>query len=145
MQTFLFCYGTLMAPRLMAAVIGRRVRPEPAILAGYRSARLCGRDYPGVWRDTTAEVSGCCYRLIHRRELGRADRYEGRLYRRKRVTVSTTSGPLLAWVYLPRGPRARRGGHWSTSDFERRTLRRYLRQTLAWRAARFAAGNADGA
>lgn len=139
MQIVLFCYGTLMTPRVMAAVIGRAAHATPATLAGYRSARLRGRDYPGLWPDVDGEVSGCCYHLVHRRELGRTDRYEGSEYRRRRVTVVTARGPLEAWVYLPCSRRARRDGPWSARDFERRAGRRYLRQITAWRAARFAA------
>lgn len=134
MPALLFCYGTLMAPELMAAVIGRRARALPATLAGYRRATLRGRPYPGLWPAPAAQVDGCCYRLHHRRELARADRYEGSEYRRCRVTVATPEGPRTAWVYLPIRGRARSDGPWSARAFARRHRRHYLRRIAAWRS-----------
>lgn len=145
MQTRLFCYGTLMAPRVMAAVIGRRAHPEPASLAGYRVARLRGRIYPGLWPEPAGLVEGSFYRLVHRRELLRVDRYEGSEYRRQQVTVDTAAGPQRAWVYLPRGRLARAGQRWSQRDFERRAMGRYLRKIAGWRAQAFAARIHHGA
>lgn len=145
MQTTLFCYGTLTVPRLMAAVIGRRVAPRAAALTGYRAATLRGRPYPGLWPDPDGRVDGCCYRIGSRRELLRADRYEGREYRRQRVVVETADGPCDAWVYVLRRGRARVGRRWSRRDFERRALRRYLRHITAWHARVFAEHGGGGA
>jgi len=145
MRQPLFCYGTLMEPRLMAAVIGRQARPIPATLDGYQCARLRGRDYPGLWPQADSQVIGCCYWLNHRRELARLDHYEGREYRRRRVTLNTAAGPQLGWVYLPRAGRSKRGRPWSATDFQHRALRRYLRQVIGWRAGSIAAADGGGA
>lgn len=140
MDQWLFCYGTLRAPRLLSALLGRAMAAIPASLDDHVCARLRGRPYPGLWAAPGSRAAGACYRLHHRRELARLDRYEGSEYRRRRVRVATADGPRQAWVYVPRRGRAGRGGPWSVLDFERRALGRSRRQALAWRAADVAAG-----
>lgn len=145
MKQRVFCYGTLTLPRVMAAVIGRHVCGSPATLEGFRCARLRGRPYPGVWPHPGAVTGGVLYRLQHRRELGRLDRYEGPEYRRRRLTVMGQEGAQTAWVYLPRAGRRRAGPAWSADAFARRAQRRYLRQIPLWRRNEIAAPDADPA
>ena len=146
MRQWLFCYGTLMLPRLMAAVIGRRAVASPASLAGYGRAGLPGRPYPGLWRQAGSRTDGMLYTLRHRGELRRLDKYEGAEYRRCRVIASGPHGAVQAWVYLPHGRclpgRART---WSLPLFAQRNQDRYLRQIAAWRGTGVADADADNA
>jgi gamma-glutamylcyclotransferase (GGCT)/AIG2-like uncharacterized protein YtfP len=142
MKQWMFCYGTLMLPRVMAAVVGRRLVAVPALLPGFCSRLLRGRDYPAIWPDPDQSVPGVLYVLHHRRDLGRLDRYEGREYQRRQLPVSGPNGPVRAWVYLPRGGRRRLSGQpWSALHFEQRTLRRQLRRIPAWRRSGIAHGD----
>lgn len=135
MRQWVFCYGTLILPRLMATVLGRRAAGIPATLAGQRRVLLRGRDYPGLLAAAGQHIAGVLYAIHHRRELGRLDRYEGREYRRRRLPVHTSHGTLRAWVYLPR-QRWRLGDRpWSADRFARRSQRQYLRRIPGWRRA----------
>jgi hypothetical protein len=130
----------------MAAVVGRPIPCKAATLADYRCVQLRGRRYPGLLPCPGAQTVGLLYALPQRRDLGRIDRYEGSEYVRRRLPVHTARGPVLAWVYLPRGGRRRLSERpWSATGFERRYQRHYLRRIPGWRRDRIAAGGTHAA
>lgn len=94
----LFAYGTLLDPDVQRNTIGRRIPGTPDELEGYRIASV--RDgietFPNLTPDLGGRVPGRVLDLTQD-ELARADRYEGDLYRREWLTLS--SG-INAWVYI---------------------------------------------
>ena len=64
-----FAYGTLMAPSVLEAVIGRRIEGRPAVLAGH--ARYLVRDEIFLTSDASFDRSG-----FRRRESTWVDRWQ---------------------------------------------------------------------
>ena len=126
----LFCYGTLMLPEVMQSIIGRSLRPRPAVLPGYRLYSIKRAVYPAVLPEKGAEVRGVVYRGLRLADIRRLDAFEGREYRRKACVINSAGRGLSAWVYVYREAyRARLGeAGWSLARFRRRHLHDYLRQ-----------------
>lgn len=129
LSQFLFCYGTLMFPELLAAVCRRRFPCEEAVLRGYARYRLRGAAFPGVAAAERREVHGMLYRGIGPRCLRRLDRYEDDCYERRLLRVRDGAGRArMAWVYIV--PDQRReclsDAPWDMGEFRRRHLRDWL-------------------
>ncbi len=93
----LFVYGTLAAPAVQRAVIGRVIAGAPDTLNGYYKdeIRLGLRTYPIARPRAGASIAGLVLEVTPE-ELALCDRYETDAYRRVRVTL--VSG-VEAWVY----------------------------------------------
>lgn len=93
----LFVYGTLAAPNVQRAVMGRVIAGVPDTLAGYHKdeIRLGLRTYPIARPRAGASIAGLVLEVTPE-ELALCDRYETDAYQRVRVTLA--SG-LEAWVY----------------------------------------------
>ena len=102
-----FFYGTLRDGAVRRLVLGRALPDDeaiPAVLEGYRIARVRGADYPVLRRDPTASAGGVVFGGLSHGEAERLDRYEGGQYLRRELTLRARTGePMSAWVYLPRG------------------------------------------
>lgn len=125
----LFIYGTLAVPEVMFTVAGRRLALAPATLPGFHCARVTGAAYPGVVPRPGALTRGWLASGLTPRVLARLDRYEGPLYRRRRVRVNRADGASRrAWVYALRpGRRHRASRHpWDLEAFVARHLGDYL-------------------
>lgn len=106
-----FLYGTLTDPAVAWRVAGhdgflRAARP--ALLAGYRRARLRGTPYPTLVRDATSVVHGLLAE-VPPAVLRRLSAYEGPLYRFVRVRVLCAGATLVAraWIAPERRATAR--------------------------------------
>lgn len=124
----LFCYGTLAFPAVMRVVAGQLPEAEPACLPGYRCALLAGRPYPGI-APATDSVRGLLYRNPGQLAMARLDRFEGREYQRRVLTVEQDGRQRRAWVYVP-DPRCAHLGvrPWDAAAFARQHLQAYLRE-----------------
>jgi gamma-glutamylcyclotransferase (GGCT)/AIG2-like uncharacterized protein YtfP len=129
----LFFYGVLMQPEIFAALTGRRVRPAPAVLAGYRriGVELEGwLPVASVVPEAGAEVAGVVIRGIDAPSLALLDAFENvghGLYRRAPVAVRTPGGAYLSVeTYLP-GPALDEATRtrWDYGEFMRRSFRDY--------------------
>jgi gamma-glutamylcyclotransferase (GGCT)/AIG2-like uncharacterized protein YtfP len=106
-----FVYGTLTVPRVMRAVTGREFDLLPASLPGYACFRVRGAAYPGV-------------------VLARLDRFEGRVYERRRVTVRVEPDErreAWAWVIRPEHRSLLSNEPWNRERFVRHDLPSFLR------------------
>ncbi len=131
MPSNVFVYGTLMAPQIIAAVIGREPASEPAVLAGYRRSCLEGELYPGIRPDPQARVQGLLYRHLQDQELHSLDRFEGDLYRRSAVTIDLQDRPSLqaeAYIVRPQHRHRLTDDPWDYAAFEQRFLERFVTQ-----------------
>jgi len=116
----LLAYGTLMDVEIWEVVTGRTETPESAVLDGYTRHPVAGEVYPAIVERDQGSVAGVVYGSLAARELDRLDRFEGRLYERRTVTVQTARGVRLeteTYVLAP-GARCRLGdGDWSFERF----------------------------
>lgn len=96
----LFCYGTLQIPAVLEAVIGRPLAGLDARLPGFSAFMIRGEVYPGIVRTAGGMTAGRLYPSCSPLELAVLDRFEGRLYRRLALPVTTADGRRVrAWVY----------------------------------------------
>lgn len=98
----LFCYGTLCAPEIMRAVIGRVPPARLAVLPAFACYRVSGKTYPAVVADQVSCTEGLLYTGLTDVELKKLDTYEGGEYLRRRQTITTSPGQQVAqaWVYV---------------------------------------------
>lgn len=131
-----FVYGTLQFGDVLAAVIGRRLEGRAATLAGYARYAVKQQPFPGIVPDPRSAVRGLVFSGIDPVALARIDAFEGELYRRETVRVSTDDGLELdaqAYVVRPRF-RALLADHaWDEEIFDRRWRERYVRACRAER------------
>lgn len=125
----LFVYGTLMVPRIFAAVCGT-VRPQVlAELAGHARYRVRGAVFPGLVPEAGARTAGCLVSGIDAALWQRLDAFEGDLYERCEVKVRLLDGRECAgmtYVVTAAGRSALTRQRWSLAAFERRHLEAYL-------------------
>jgi Gamma-glutamyl cyclotransferase, AIG2-like len=101
-MTWLFLYGTLLDPRVLAVQSGEAGlawRAVPARLPGHRRVFLRGTPYPTLLPDAEATVEGVLVRAGPR-PLRRLAAYEGPPYRLVPIRVLTTRGPCRARAWL---------------------------------------------
>src|SRR5262245_57824041 len=92
-----------MLPEVMELVAGRPFPSERAVLAGYRRRLLAGRVYPGVVAAPGEDVAGVLFAGLDDAVLARLDRFEGELYARPELRVTTAAGEsCTAFVYVLR-------------------------------------------
>jgi gamma-glutamylcyclotransferase (GGCT)/AIG2-like uncharacterized protein YtfP len=146
--TALFAYGTLMVPAVMEAVTGRRFPERAAVLRGFARHRLRGRLYPAVVEAAGAVLEGRLYEGIDAATLARLDRFEGRLYQRRRVTVEPAPGvtaPADLYVLADSRRAELLAEPWDAAAFVARHLGPYLRSCEAFRASDQARAEERGA
>lgn len=101
MQNSLFCYGTLMVPKIINRVTQRVVQPgTPAELQDFGCFKVRQQTFPGIRPANGKTTYGILYRELTTADIKHLDRYEGYLYSRERVTVSTPSNDHTTWCYL---------------------------------------------
>ncbi len=117
----LFCYGTLMFPRVMIRVTGRCFQARAARLPDHAVLCLWGEAYPGLWPRPGAVAEGMLYEGLGTAHLRRLDHYEGRLYCRRRVVLADGTP---AWTYMvsARGRRRLSAVPWDGARLARRGL-----------------------
>ena len=89
-----FVYGSLMAPEVLQALLGRVPDRTEATVRGYQRQSIKGRVYPALIRcaDTDARVRGELIRGMSRREIAVLDWFEDEAYVPTRVEVETDAG-----------------------------------------------------
>lgn len=96
----LFVYGTLRFPQVLEALLGRVPESRPGAAAGWRTAALAGRVYPGLVQAADATAAGLLLTGVTPEERERLDEFEGPGYALR--PVPTTDGGH-AWAYVWRG------------------------------------------
>jgi len=132
----LFVYGTLMEPRVMAAVAGRAPAPIPAIVHDHARYTVAGEVYPGMTPEAGAQVVGILYLDLDHEELRRLDRFEGDFYQRSKVQVETQDSQRLpAFTYLVKPQYRHRLApeRWDFDAFLRDGLGRFLSDYAGFR------------
>jgi hypothetical protein len=123
-----FAYGTLELPEVVEALLGRRLPGVDAVLPGYARSLLRGRCYPGIVARPGARTPGVLYFEVEEWMLALLDRYEGSLYRRLPVRVTTAAGGTLAaqaWIVPAAQAALLSGEPWDRERFAARHLREW--------------------
>jgi gamma-glutamylcyclotransferase (GGCT)/AIG2-like uncharacterized protein YtfP len=133
-----FTYGTLLFPEVMDAVAGRTFVQVPATLAGFTRVRVRGAVYPAAREEAGGSITGLLYLDVDAAALARLDRFEGELYERRSVRVTSDDGAgSTAEVYVV--PPARYGRleprAWDLEQFRREHLASYVARCRAGRVA----------
>jgi gamma-glutamylcyclotransferase (GGCT)/AIG2-like uncharacterized protein YtfP len=127
----LFCYGSLQIPAVMQAVVGRCFQGRTAELPGYAAFRVRHADFPGLARAPGQAVPGQIYFDLPPAALTILDRFEGRLYMRRRLTVHTRDGRRRgAWAYVIKPDRKTRltAIPWKRRTFMQRHFRHFMQR-----------------
>jgi gamma-glutamylcyclotransferase (GGCT)/AIG2-like uncharacterized protein YtfP len=128
-KTFnLFVYGTLMVPTVFRSVLGYRLVTDPAeaveadcfvardaVLAGYKKTSPDGV-YLYAVPDPLGRIRGYVIGPLPAESLEALHRYEGRNYRRVRVTVSTAQQQVSAVAFVAQLPELRHSFGWAFRD-----------------------------
>ncbi|TFG97069.1 MAG: hypothetical protein E4H11_02470 [Myxococcales bacterium] len=127
-QLRVFAYGTLELPELVLQITGRRFRSERATLEGFARSMLRGAAYPGIAPNAGARTPGTLYLDVDPESLAALDRFEGDLYQRREVTLTTSSGKrtAFAWVLRAEQQHLLTGEPWDRDRFVAHHLREWL-------------------
>ena len=112
----LFAYGTLRDSDILAGVLGRDLAPSairPANAPGYRAVYCPGQVYPVLAIAPANTVIGQLLHGLTPADLAILDAFEGPLYYRATISVSTEAGRETAWTYLPITPALAEATPWS--------------------------------
>lgn len=115
----IFTYGSLMCEDIMLRVAACRLTATPASLSGYLRSRLHGLDYPAIFPAQGGEVNGILYLDLNPQALQRLDIFEGEMYRRKELIVTSAGKPLPAMAYVLKNPyhHLLSGKEWHLAEF----------------------------
>jgi gamma-glutamylcyclotransferase (GGCT)/AIG2-like uncharacterized protein YtfP len=125
-----YAYGTLQEPDVFRLIVGRSIAAAAAMLEDHARFRLRNEVYPAIVAQAGQSVAGLLYAGVTAAELARLDEYEGRLFERKELWVSSAGTPTLAFTYVLR----ERERHllsaepWDIEQFRREHLASYLRR-----------------
>jgi gamma-glutamylcyclotransferase (GGCT)/AIG2-like uncharacterized protein YtfP len=88
----------------MARVAGCRLASVPARLAGYRRTLVRDEEYPGIAEAAGHEVDGVLYLDAPEEAIRRLDAFEGVMYDRREVLITTAGGEdrtVMTYVFRP--------------------------------------------
>lgn len=130
MSAKLFVYGTLLAPELRRALLGRTVPGAPAELDGYACFGVRHAPYPAITPLAGASTKGELVGGLSAAEFDILDDYESTMYRRLVVTVRDGAGNSSdAFTYVIDESAVHRLSDelWDYATFRLHQLDRYLK------------------
>ena len=132
-----FAYGSLIFAEVMRAVTGRRHESVVATLLGYSRFRVSETSYPGLIESADSSVAGVLYDQVDASSLRLLDRFEGKYYLRRSVTVRTDHGddqPAETYVIRPEFEHLLTQESWDSEFFRQNHLKSFLQsyQGFGW-------------
>lgn len=130
MSATLFVYGTLLAPELRRALLGRELQGTPANLDGYACFRVRRAPYPAITPALDACTAGEIIDGLSSADFAKLDDYESAMYRRLIVTVRDQAGNNVdASTYVIDATARQRLSDepWDYAAFRLQQLDRYLK------------------
>ncbi|MCF8510556.1 MAG: NUDIX domain-containing protein [Rhodobacteraceae bacterium] len=116
-----FFFGTLCHAPLLAEVLGRKAKSQPAQLADYAGFWAEGRAFPLLLAHPGAVTDGVLVTALTPHDIERLDFYQGGFARAtQEVTVSTARGPLKARAYFAPPGQWQPGAPWALADWQSR-------------------------
>ncbi|GKY96274.1 hypothetical protein MPSEU_000586900 [Mayamaea pseudoterrestris] len=144
MSQSLFVYGSLMAPEVMQAVIGRLPPSCPATLAGYVRHPVRNQVYPGLVScnervgesndseqcSSSSSTLGVLYTDLNSHEMDKLDWFESTDYTRTAVSVTLPNEgftqPTQVYVFTNPIDQLDTSRDWSLEDFRKHHLEQFL-------------------
>ena len=96
----LFAYGTLRCADIMAEVTGMQGSGVSAVLSGYTCYQVRNESYPAIAACPNGVVQGLLYEDIPPAVWDRLDRFEGGMYVRTQVIVTSRGESIPAQTYV---------------------------------------------
>ena len=112
----LFAYGTLRDGDILAGVLGRDLTPtaiRSASASGYRAVYCPGQVYPVLAPAPDGVAPGVVLDGLTPTDFAILDAFEGPLYRRITIAVTTGAGSEVVSTYLPITPAPADAPSWS--------------------------------
>ncbi len=112
----LFAYGTLRDSDILAGVLGRDLAPgaiRPAHAPGYRAVYCPGQAYPVLATAADGVAPGIILDGLTPNDFAILDAFEGPLYQRATIAVTTGAGSAVVSAYLPITPAPADAPSWS--------------------------------
>lgn len=112
----LFAYGTLRDSDILAGVLGRDLAPgaiRPANAPGYRAVYCPDQVYPVLATAPDGVAPGIILDGLTPTDFAILDAFEGPLYQRTAIAVTTDAGCEMVSTYLPITPAPAEAGAWS--------------------------------
>ena len=129
-----FVYGSLMAPEVLQALLGRVPDRTKATVRGYLRWSIKDRVYPAMTRGGDLdEVRGELIHGMSRRELAVLDWFEDEAYVPTRVEVETDAGATETVTCYLWDDTTRTAGEWSFQRFRAAHLAAYVEMCEAFR------------
>ena len=125
----LFIYGTLMFDDVWQRLIKKQYQTQSATLKGFRRFSIKNQTYPGIVKSRHHKVEGLLVMNLSSRDLRKLDYFEGRYYKRTRVSVNTSStGKKRAYTYIMKN-RFRKlleNKDWDVDDFVKNRMNEFI-------------------
>ena len=132
----LFTYGTLTFNEVMFHLIGRQVFSEKAIVRGYSSFILKGKNFPGLRINKTNSLTkGVLYTGLKDSDWETLDQFEDSFYQREVLSIKLENGSTRdAFTYVIRSENySILSQHdWNSDYFEEKFLDSYLNMILGF-------------
>lgn len=124
----LFVYGTLIFEEILFALLQKRYISIPGLLRNHAIKKFSSAEYPGIIPDITATVSGKIIFDISQNDISILDTYEGIMYQRTKIAVSTNSEYYKCQTYLVKDRYKAKLSQaaWCPLDFQKNSLKHYL-------------------
>lgn len=116
----LFTYGSLMCSDIMLHAAGQQTNFAKATLKNFFCSKIRDREYPGIIPQAGTIVSGVLYYNLESEAIRRLDVFEGEMYQRQNVDISTNkdeSTKAMAYVIKPQHVDLLTGEEWNFEDF----------------------------
>lgn len=125
----LFVYGTLLAPELRQALIGRPLQGQAATLADFACFKVKRAVYPAIRPSAGAITRGEVLESVTEDDWLKFDEFETRLYQRRSVSLTLDEGgQTCAYTYVidPSAVYRLSDLTWDYALFRRDHLHRYI-------------------
>lgn len=129
MKKHLFAYGSLMFPAVRHRLISPRHATQEATLQDHQRFRIIRETYPGLIPQQGQQVEGLLILDLTIKDLIVLDRFEGKFYTRKTVTVIGSDGSAReAETYLFRKQYQHKLSEqeWDAKQFREKHLQEFL-------------------
>ena len=125
----LFAYGTLMFDEILSVIVKKNYLSIPGLLENYTIRKFSGAEYPGIFYDKEGKVSGRIILDINGKDLSLLDDYEGPMYQRMQLRVSTCSNTYECQTYVVKDCYKHKLSveKWCPVNFKKETLKDYLK------------------
>lgn len=125
----LFVYGSLMYEEVWGHLIKGKFDRVQAELEGFKRVNITGETYPGIRKEKGSKVEGVLVAGLNSGHFRRLDKFEGKFYKRKTVTVLTkmqTEYKCEVYLFKNEYKHLLSNTDWCCEKFREKYLQRFL-------------------